>query len=88
MSNNFTRESLKAVTWSFKILPSIIYGEEEGWDLQEGVSVIFNTMTHDNRDGVAAAGRFLFTKSVWSNLPYCSDGSVCPKLADAGKEAR
>lgn len=88
---NFTHANLKVVIWNFKILPSIIltlYGEEEGWDPQEGVSVIFNTMMHDNRDGVAAAGRFLFTKSVWNNLLYCSDGSVHLKVVDAGKRAQ
>lgn len=81
------------IMWSFKILPSMIiklHGEERGWDPQEdllSLSILFGAVIPDSRDQVAAAGKFLFTKSVWSSLLYCNyDPGL--EVAAAGEEAR
>lgn len=67
------------VMWSFKILPRRIlmfYGEEEGQDPQEGVSIILNALIPTNGDLEAAAHKLLIHKTVWNSLFYCNDALV------------
>lgn len=60
---------------------------KKGDEIHRRVSlhILFNTVVPDNRDQVAAAGKFLFTKSVWSSLLYCNYGSGFLEVAADGQ---